>query len=141
MGFVERTGVLRVQRKVLKQPVSTAHRRYNTRSRKRAHCTLHTSSAPAKHISEGAAPCPYSALLPCALPELPCVLPDLHSALTNCTMLADLCPCFYRSPKKLRSDLVLFALALNCALILVVRTLDCAQFLLHPAFFPTRLEH
>ena len=31
--------------------------------------------------------------------------------------------------------------ALNCARILVVRALDCAQFLLHPALFPTQLEH
>ena len=31
--------------------------------------------------------------------------------------------------------------ALNCARILVVRALDCAQFLLHPALFPTWLEH
>ena len=30
---------------------------------------------------------------------------------------------------------------LNCAQILVVRALDCAQFLLHPALFPTWLEH
>ena len=30
---------------------------------------------------------------------------------------------------------------LNCARILVVRALDCAQFLLHPALFPTQLEH
>ena len=31
--------------------------------------------------------------------------------------------------------------ALNCAQILVVRALNCAQFILHPAFFPTWLEH
>ena len=30
---------------------------------------------------------------------------------------------------------------LNCARILVVHALDCAQFLLHPALFPTLLEH
>ena len=83
-----------------------------------------------------------------------------------CKILANLCPCFHRSPTKLcpdlvsfvcwiateflsftrKSDLVIRALncarfcvvcALNCAGILVVRTLDCAQFLLHPALFPT----
>ena len=31
--------------------------------------------------------------------------------------------------------------ALNCARILVVRALDCTQFILHPALFPTWLEH
>ena len=30
--------------------------------------------------------------------------------------------------------------ALNCARILVVRALDCAPFLFHPALFPTKLE-
>ena len=83
-----------------------------------------------------------------------------------CKMLADLCPCFHRSPTKLCPDLISFACwiatkfwsftckidlviralncarlcvvcALNCARILVVRALDCAQFLLHPALFPT----
>ena len=31
--------------------------------------------------------------------------------------------------------------ALNCARILVIRALNCAQFILHPALFPTWLEH
>ena len=74
-----------------------------------------------------------------------------------CKMLADLCPCFHRSPTKLCPDLVSFiswiatefwsfapdcarlsvVRALNYAQILVVRVLDFAQFLLHHALFPT----
>ena len=53
----------------------------------REHTTWHTHSTllryisvPARHISEGAAPCPYC-LVTCALLELPCALPDLPSAL------------------------------------------------------------
>ena len=70
-----------------------------------------------------------------------------------CKMLADLCPCFHRSPRPrfvhvLHCDQILVihtlncarlcvVCALNCARILFVRALDCAQFLLHPALFPT----
>ena len=70
-------------------------------------------SFPARHISEGAAPCPYC-LAPCpiytaALPELAyncCFF--VFRQLMNGKMLADLCPCFHRSPTKLCPDFFSF---------------------------------
>ena len=132
-------------------------------------------SVPARHISEGAAPCPYrlkpcpNSLVLCPIYIAPCASEknitynccfSVSRQLMNCKLLADLCPCFHRSPQ-LCPDLVSFACrivpefwsftrrshtrskqffvvcALNCAQILVVRALDCAQFLLHTALFPT----
>ena len=73
-----------------------------------------------------------------------------HSRCKNaCKILADLCPCFHRSPTKLCPDLVSFQCwiaieywsfarksvpdlvirALNCARLCVVCALNCAQFL------------
>ena len=55
----------------------------------------------------------------------------------NCTMLADLCPCFHRSPTKLCPDLVSFgcwivpefwAFARKSVPELVVYALNCARF-------------
>ena len=121
----------------------------------------------ARHISEGAAPCPYC-LAPC--PNLQkkffffflqnviavFVFSDrdvkmLVKCLQICAHVFIDCPQNYaqtsfRSCAGLRPNLVIRALncarlcvvrALNCARILVVRALDCAQFLLHPALFPT----
>ena len=76
-------------------------------------------SVPARHISEGAAPCLYC-LAPC--PNLKKKKWNLIFFLLNviavfvfsqgcknaCKMLADLCPCFHRSPTKLCPDLVSF---------------------------------
>ena len=86
-------------------------------------------SVPARHIYEGAAPCSYclapcpTSLAPCPIYIAPC--PNLKEniiifvtynfgfgvfiQLMNCTMLADLYPCFHRSPTKLCPDLVSFA--------------------------------
>ena len=67
------------------------------------------------------------------------------------------CQCFHRSATKLRPDLIAFACwtgpafwafvlnsvldlvirALNCTWFCVVRSLDCARFILHPTLFPT----
>ena len=65
-------------------------------------------------------------------------------------MLVNCAQTSFRSCAGLRPNFVIRALncarlcvvrALNCARILVLRALDCAQFLLHPALFPTLLEH
>ena len=70
-------------------------------------------------------------LLSYALPEIPCAMPDLQCPARlknktiflftynccfcvfkqpmNCKLLADLCPCFHRSPTKLCRDLVVFS--------------------------------
>ena len=72
---------------------------------------------PARHVSEGAAPCPYC-LAPCPNSLAPCpihsTLPELNFGvfrqLMNCIkLLANLCPCFHRSLTKLCPDLVSFA--------------------------------
>ena len=80
-------------------------------------------SVPARRIYEGAAPCPYC-LAPCPnslaprqiymrLAPFPNWVKKIKAIFTynlcfcvfrqlmNCTMLADLCPCFHRSPTKL----------------------------------------
>ena len=77
-------------------------------------------SVPARHISEGAAPCPYC-LAPCPIIQHPariffffftifnsCFCVFRQGCKNACKMLADLCPCFHRSPTKLCSDLVSF---------------------------------
>ena len=111
-------------------------------------------SVPARPISEGAAPA-HTGLRPARFTR---VLPELKKQknkkifLQNviavfvfsnnrcknaCKMLADLCSCFHQSPTRPnfgRSRLKDFV---SFARILVVRALDCAQFLLHPALFPT----
>ena len=93
-------------------------------------------SVPARHISEGAAPCPYC-LAPCPIYTAPCpntflflfFTPNccfcVFRQLMNCKMFADLCSCFHRSPTKLCPDLVSFTV-LDCGQILVVHALNCA---------------
>ena len=86
------------------------------------------NSVPARHISEGTSPCPYClrpARLYSALPELQktnknylnfffftksncCFCVFSQGCKNACRMLADLCPCFHRSPTKLCPDLVSF---------------------------------
>ena len=113
-------------------------------------------SVAVRHISEGAAPCPYclascpNYLAPCPIyiapypnwkPNFVYIL--LYSnfcfcafrQLMNWTMLADLYPCFHRFPTTLCSDLVSFACwiapefwAFARESDLVVHALHCVQF-------------
>ena len=103
----------------------------------------------------------------CALPVLPCALSDYPAPCPNsikkkiliifsifylftillflCFQTADVkmlvtaCRCvpMFSSIAHKMVPRPCFICALNCARILVVRALDCAQFLLHPALFPT----
>ena len=107
-------------------------------------------SDPARHISEGTAPCPYC-LAPCPIIQRPArivyfyffqnviavfVFSDIRCK-NACKMLADLCPCFHESPTKLCPDLVSFACwivtkfwSFMCKSVphLVIRALNCARF-------------
>ena len=97
------------------------------------------SSVPARHISEGAAPCPYC-LAPCPITQRPTRMKKKKKLnrprfvhVLDCDRILVICA--------LNCARLCVVRALNCARILVVRALDCAQFLLHPALFPTSLEH
>ena len=93
-------------------------------------------SVPARHISEGAVLCPYC-LVSCPIYTAPCPnLQNVNHAVfvfsdsrckNACKMLADLCPMLSSIAHQIvpRPRFV--------------RVLDYAQFLLHPALFPTGL--
>ena len=112
--------------------------------------TARPYSVPARHISEGAAPCPYW-LAPCPIYKRParikkkkkiifCFFPPFTKCNCCCVfmlVLAYLCPCFHRSPTKLCPDLVSFACwivtkfwSFTCKSVphLVIRDLNCARF-------------
>ena len=108
------------------------------------------TSVPARHISEGAAPCPYW-LAPCPIYKRPARIIEkiiFFFHLQNVTAVvfsdsrcknADLCLCFHRLPTKSCADLVSFACwsmpefcvvcALNCVRFCVVCALNCARIL------------
>ena len=117
--------------------------------------TMTVINVPARHIYEGAARCPYC-LAPCPNSLAPCPIyiaparilkKKLHIKKNynccfcvfrqpmNCKLLADLCPCFHRSLKKLCPDLVSFACwivpefwSFTCKSDLVIRALNCVWF-------------
>ena len=111
-----------------------------------------------------------SVLIGTQLPLLSRALPEFKKKITlynlcfcvfrqlmNCTMLADLCPCFHRSPTKLCPDLISFACTGLCPdfgrprVVGRSRSKLCPMFgRLHaklcpisyaPSIFPTQVEH
>ena len=64
---------------------------------RQAFVAFSNNSVPARHISEGAAPCPYW-LAPCPIYTRPARITDSRCK-NACKMLADLCSCFHQSPQ------------------------------------------
>ena len=114
------------------------------------------SSVPARHIYEGAAPCPYW-LAPCPIYKRPARIMKknltqqnysfffLHLQNVIAVVFSDswcknTCACrfvpMFSSITLLNCARFCVVCALNCARTLVVRALDCAQFLSHPSLFP-----
>ena len=99
-------------------------------------------SVPVRHISEGAAPCPYN-LAPCPIIQRPAQIiykikmcsDSRCKNVCNCLQI-----CAHVCINRLAHKIVprpRFIIVLDCDRILVVRALDCAQFILHPALFST----